>query len=70
MARKTKLASIEDRILQKQEEINDTKKKLTELEQELKELLEQKDELDMRELFSYTKENNISLEQIKKAFEK
>ena len=56
------------------ERIEDAQNKITQLENELKKqkthllnLNKEKDELEMRQMFEYAKENNLSLDEIIKA---
>ena len=68
MARKSK--SVYTRIEDKQLQIKETEEALKQLNVELKELFSEKDELEMRQLFEFAKENSITLDQIKQQFTK
>lgn len=66
MARKSK--SVYERIEDKKIQINEQEERLKQLNAELKELFSEKDDLEMRQLFEYTRTNNITLDQIKSHF--
>ena len=57
--------TVDMRIEDKKLEIVETESKLLQLNGELKELYNEKDNLEMHEMFKYCKENNLTLEEIK-----
>lgn len=70
MARKPKSISIYEQIENVQLEIKSTEETLSLLKSQLENLLEEKDELEMRQIWSEIKESGLSIEDVQKLLNK
>lgn len=70
MARKPKSISVYEQIENVQNEIISTEQHLAQLKSQLKDLLNEKDELEMRQTWSAIKENGLSMEDVQKLLNK
>lgn len=69
MARKPKSTSIYEKIEETKNEISKTEQYLAQLKSQLENLLQEKDDLEMRQTWTAIKESGMSLEEIQKILE-
>lgn len=67
MARTPKNNSIYDKLNKNEKDITSTENLLKRLKSEREELLKEKDDFEMRKIFNYVKENNMSFDEAMKA---
>lgn len=64
MARTPKIVSVYDKLNKIEQDIVETENRLKKLISERDELLKEKDELEMKKLWAYLKEQNLSFEEV------
>ena len=64
MARTPKIVSVYDKLNKIEQDIVETENRLKKLISERDELLKEKDELEMKKLWAYIKEQNLSFEEV------
>lgn len=64
MARTPKIVSVYDKLNKIEQDIVETENRLKKLILERDELLKEKDELEMKKLWAYLKEQNLSFEEV------
>ena len=64
MARTPKIVSVYDKLNKIEQDIVETENRLKKLISERAELLKEKDELEMKKLWAYLKEQNLSFEEV------
>lgn len=67
MARTPKNTSIYDKLNKNEQDITSAENLLKRLKSEREELLKEKDDFEMRKMFEYVKENNMSFDEVMKA---
>ena len=70
MSRKPKSTSVYDRIEETQLEITSTEQRLAQLKTQLKNLLNEKDELEMKEAWKCIQDSGMTLAEVQKLLEK
>lgn len=64
MARTPKIVSVYDKLNKIEQDIAETEDRLKKLISERDELLKEKDDLEMKKLWAYLKEQNLSFEEV------